>query len=207
MDLLKHGWSLMVSPDSWLVQIGYVNSFISGEPVDLFYNPVPWMNYSLFSFLAERINKNFEVFEFGSGNSTLFFAKHVRELYSIEYDKKWFDLISKKIIVQELNNVRYIYCELGNAYSNKIVQIDTFFDMVIIDGRQRVECAIRAYSKLKDSGVLILDDSDRVKYKEIFDFYQIKGFAFVTFSSVKPNGFGAEYSTIFYKKGENILGL
>ena len=35
--------------------------------------------------------------EYGSGGSTLYFSKFVKEYYSIEHDKKWYDEIKIKI--------------------------------------------------------------------------------------------------------------
>lgn len=38
-------------------------------------NQLPWITYQAFNFIKGRVNKNFVVFEYGSGGSTLFFQK------------------------------------------------------------------------------------------------------------------------------------
>lgn len=46
---------------------------------------------------------------------------------------------------------------------------DATFDLVIVDGRARVNCAIRALPKVKPGGMLLLDDSDRPRYRRAHD--------------------------------------
>jgi len=207
LDLLKHGWGLMVSPDSILVQSGYVNSFLSGEAIDIKNEPTPWMNYCLIELLKNRLKRDIKICEYGSGNSTLFFANRVDHVVSIEYDQKWYDLIHLKLKSENLRNVEYVFCSLGENYADKILELDGLFDLVVIDGRQRVNCAITANSKLTNMGVILLDDSNRVKYSEIFKFYSEKGFSHLSFSGLKPLGFGIDVSTIFYRSGQNCFDL
>lgn len=207
LRLLKHGWSLMVSPDSWLVQTGYVRSVLTNCAVDNAGMPLPWMNYELIGFLKDRLTKELNIFEYGSGNSTLFFSSYVNMITSVEYDSHWYTLIESKIKRLQLSNVKYIYCELGSRYTEIIELQNEVFDLIIIDGRVRVESAIGAFAKLANEGVVLLDDSNRKKYKYIFEFYRSKGFSFLTFSGIKPTGFGCDWSTIFYRQGQNCFGL
>ena len=207
LSLLQHGWSLMVSKDSWLVQSGYVRSFLESRAVDFNGNPLPWMNYGMIGFLSERLNSSLNVFEYGSGNSTFFLAGYVNKVVSIEYDAKWFDRIKENIINNNILNIEYIYCSLKDNYQEQILRQDFFFDIVVVDGRHRVECAKNALDKLTPNGILILDDSNREKYKPVFEYFISKGFAYLTFSGLKPTGFGTDFSTIFYRRSENIFGL
>ena len=48
---------------------------------------------------------------------------------------------------------------------------DSSFDFVLVDGRARVACMINAIDKIKKEGILILDNSDREKYYEIFHMF------------------------------------
>ena len=43
---------------------------------------------------------------------------------------------------------------------------DEYFDIIAIDGRERVACLVHAIPKLRPGGVLVLDDSNRPKYGE-----------------------------------------
>ena len=205
--LLRHGWSLMVSPDSWLVQSGYVNSFLQNKTLDGEGNALPWMNYGIIGLLKGSLNTSMHVFEFGSGNSTLFFAKHSKRITSVEYDRNWYRLIDGEIKKRQLENVQYIYRGLDADFHDVILEQEGSFDLVVVDGRDRVKCALNAIAKLSDNGVLLLDDSDRPAYAEIFNFYRKNGFKFLTFSGLKPRGFGSEQSTVFYRSSQNCLNL
>jgi hypothetical protein len=41
---------------------------------------------------------------------------------------------------------------------------DECFDVVVVDGRERMDCVRCAMRKVSPGGVLVLDDSDRPKY-------------------------------------------
>lgn len=60
---------------------------------------------------------------------------------------------------------------------------------------------------MKEDGVLILDDSNRTYYHEIFNFYRKKGFKEITFSGLKPSDIEAYHTTLFYKSEKNCLGI
>src|SRR4051812_38433389 len=66
----------------YLEKIGWAESAISGRPVDGNGDPLPWYSYPCSAFLKGRINKRMHVFEFGSGYSTLWWAKRVATVTS-----------------------------------------------------------------------------------------------------------------------------
>ncbi len=73
----------------YLLETGWFESFKSGEPVDADLKPIPWFTYSAIDFLKERLNNKLNILEFGSGNSTLFFAERVKKVISFEHSKDW----------------------------------------------------------------------------------------------------------------------
>ncbi len=69
-----------------------------------------------------------------------------------------------------------------HPYFQKIQKYpDNYFDFVLIDGRARVACMINEIDKIKNEGILILDNSDREKYHSIF--YIFDGWKMVDFSN------------------------
>ena len=48
--------------------------------------PVPWFTYGAISFLEEQITPDMSVFEYGGGQSTLYWADRVRRVFSIDHD-------------------------------------------------------------------------------------------------------------------------
>jgi hypothetical protein len=151
----------------------------------------PWVTFGAIDWLSKRVNQNWHVFEFGSGGSTLFFIDRNVKLVSVEHDLCWFkDVCSLLDKEGHLNRLDYRFvpsenCEFGvpvasssrfsapNADYKKYVETikefpDETFDLVFIDGRARVECARHSLKKVRSGGFLLLDDSYRNDYKEIY---------------------------------------
>lgn len=118
--------------------------------------------------------RNAKVFEWGSGISTIWYAKRVESLIAIEHNEEWLYRIKNWLETEDLNNVKLKYLPpQGNSfqeYSQIIAEYeDESFDVIAVDGRSRVECAKQAIKKVAIGGYLILDDSHRAKYQPIFD--------------------------------------
>ena len=67
-------------------------------------------------------------------------------------------------------NVEYLFAELTNNYAGSITKYHDRFDVVVIDGRERVRCAVNSLGALKPHGVIIWDNTQREKYQPGFDF-------------------------------------
>jgi predicted O-methyltransferase YrrM len=167
-----------------------------------FNKPCPWTSPPSISFFKEYLKGNNKVvLEVGSGNSTYFLAPKSKEVISIEHDPSWYAFVKEELKTRGINNVEYHLIEkneipesshqneflktFSNAfpdfefrkdylkYYNKITEFpDEKFDLIIIDGRARVECMINAIPKLKKDGLLVLDNSERERYKYIFKYLQ-----------------------------------
>jgi hypothetical protein len=59
---------------------------------------------------------------------------------------------------------------------------------------------------MNETAVLILDDSDRAKYKRVFDISRDLGFKSLRIQGLKPTGHWVEETTLFYRSG-NCFGL
>lgn len=81
----------------YLNSIGWFIAFDEKQAVDANGEPLPWVTYSFIDFIRDRITKKLNIFEYGSGSSTAFYAKRAASVTSVEHDKDWFDLVSKKI--------------------------------------------------------------------------------------------------------------
>lgn len=188
----------------YLHDIGWFKAFDSRSPVDEYGDPIPWVTYSFIDFIKGRLNKQHTVFEFGSGNSTFFYAKYAGIVVSVEHDKKWYD----KIVSAKPENSEMIFSELtrGGDYANMPVKLGEKFDIIIVDGRDRVNCCMRAIDALSPNGVVVLDDSEREKYKPALEFFANNGFKQIPFSGISPGLFYLKSTSVFYKD-DNCLGL
>jgi len=181
----------------YLIDIGWFNAFKTGEPVGKNFEPLPWLTYSFIDFMAGRLSKEFNVFEFGSGNSTLFFANRVKQVRSVEHNSEWYNKLKGKIP----GNSNLILSKSDNSedYIAVLKQSNTKFDLIIIDGIHRVDCCLYVSNFLTDKGVIILDDSEREQYSEGIKYLMEEGFKKVDFWGIPPGMVIRKCTTIFYK--------
>lgn len=188
----------------YLASIGWFAAFDKQQAVDGSGNPLPWVTYSFIDFIKTRLNKNLSIFEYGSGNSTLFYAKHVQKVVSVEHDEAWFH----KIVKEKAANAEMIFTALekDGEYSKKAVLLGEKFDVIIVDGRDRVNCCKNSVEALTANGVLVLDDSERDFYQPARTFLFEKGFKEMPFTGVSPGLFYNKTTSVFYKQ-DNCLGI
>ena len=99
--------------NNYLVQTGVWGSWLLDEEVqDFFYDERkevnPWWGRTIIDILRPRLNQRMTVFEWGAGNSTLFWAHSVGDVTSIEHDREWYEKMTQMIP----QNVNLKFCEL-----------------------------------------------------------------------------------------------
>ncbi|WP_228850335.1 class I SAM-dependent methyltransferase [Aegicerativicinus sediminis] len=188
----------------YLNEIGWWNAWRSKSPLGPEDNPIPWVTYSFIDFVEERLTDDLGMFEFGSGNSTLYYSRYIKEIHTVEHDKEWFEKIRKGMP----SNVFPIFRELeyGGKYSKTAVDTGRKFDMIIVDGRDRVNCMINSFPALTEKGVMVLDDSEREQYAKGVNHAMDNGFRRIDFWGISPGLFYKKCTSIFYRD-KNILGI
>lgn len=198
--ILSFDWEKVANylpPNSNTLEVsGWLKSLALNKPVDNLSQPIPWYTYSAIEFIEDKIKSDFNVFEYGSGHSTLWWANKVQEIVSIESNKNWYNYLKSSLINRE--NISLYLCEEAQDYIQKINEFPPqYFDVIIVDGEHRPECAKEAYLRLKDNGFIILDDSDRTYYDEILYFLDQEGFFRIDFVGMTPS--------LVYKNSTSIL--
>lgn len=137
---------------------GYLNSIKTRLPVDAKGEPLPWFTYPAIEFLDSLDLRDAFIFEWGSGNSSAYFASKCHEIESIESDPDWHKyqlaMIAKNQYLRLISEGNYEYASAINSGNHKE------YDLIVIDGKQRPLCARYALNKLKLGGIIILDNSD-----------------------------------------------
>ena len=148
---------------------------------------LPWMVYEAIDWLESFLSAEMQVFEWGSGGSTIFFSKRVQSVVTIEHDTKWYSAVNRQLRLSNTRNVRLVLCNpeesktregayasTDEAYKGlsfrryvEAIEIypDGFFDLVVVDGRARASCLSHAWVKIRPGGYLLLDNSDRSEYQ------------------------------------------
>lgn len=190
---LMQCWSLR----SHLEDIGWFRSTQEGLPVDCEGNYLPWFTYPAISFLTECIREKMQVFEYGSGNSTFWWSQRVSSVVSYEHDLEWYQSLKERIP----HNVEYHYCPLEHGqYCKAIREYNKSFDIVIIDGRDRVDCAKNSLYALRDDGVIIWDNSERTRYREGLIYLKQNGFRCLDFEGHGPINVKQWRTSVLYRR-------
>ena len=100
--------------------------------------------YSAIFYLQQLNLKNSNVFEWGSGNSSLYFSNQAFNIVSIESNPELFDYVKRQKQANQdvVLKSQQDYCSSINEYQKR-------FDVIVIDGDifRRLECAKYAIKK------------------------------------------------------------
>ena len=130
----------------------------------------PWLTKSTNSILSSYLKDSDVGLEFGAGRSTIWLAKRLSFLTSIEHDKAWYMKVQNSLKINQINNVDHFLIE-KEAYDEedgknaKYVQFikefkDFSLDFVLVDGIYRSACATGAIEKIRHGGMLIIDNAN-----------------------------------------------
>jgi hypothetical protein len=183
---------------------GWFRSRREGAAVDARGEPIPWYTYPAIEFLAPRVRTDMTVLEYGSGNSTLWWAKRAARVCSVEHDPSWAARLEG--LLPENVTLRHVPLDPAGTYARSAQAFGLRFDVVAIDGRERVECARLAPEALTERGVVVFDNSDRPDYAEGYAALADRGFRridFVGMAAVEPL---KTSTSVFYRPG-NCLAI
>ena len=124
-------------------------------------------------------------FEFGCGGSTVFCNSPLRKIKSVDNNQEWLNKV--RPLIGSTTELIYIntgpVLEYGNPadptqiagfadYSLAFSQRDPNTDLVLVDGRFRVACALQIV--ISDyTGIILLHDAERPEYQPLFKFFTV----------------------------------
>ncbi len=185
----------------YLKERGWKESFVKKQAITQKGSPIPWYSYPVLDFLKQTLKNNLKIFEYGAGNSTLWWVNYASELIVCEHEKEWI----KKIGTLPAN-MKIIHRNLDEGYSELIKDYHKYFHIVVIDGRKRNKCIENSIDSLLPDGIIILDDSNLDKYIDGCNFLASLGFKKIDFYGMGPISPITQCTSIFYRSG-NILGI
>src|SRR6476469_696554 len=134
-------------------------------------------------FLAERPGAR--IFEYGAGASTVWLAKRSAQIDSVEHDTSWAESV-KKMLADTGNAKLHVvpptaatpdttvrsgrvgHTDLDFAnYVSTIDEVGGPFDLIVVDGRARVDAFRRSVDHLADDGVVVFDNIKRKRYWDV----------------------------------------
>jgi hypothetical protein len=186
-----------------LADYGYTRSYRAGVPVKADGAPLPWYTYGAIDFLERRLSPTTTVFEYGAGFSTLWYADRVERVVGVESDPDWAARIAPRL---PANAAITVETQL-ERYQRAILSLAEPFDVVVIDGLSRPECAAIALERLAHTGVFVWDNSDRAEFQETMSRVLAPlGFRHIPFSGLVPTSREIGETSVVYRP-DNCLGI
>ena len=182
----------------------FAHNVLNGKwPLDL---ELPWFSYAAIDFLEKYFRPNMELFEFGSGGSTLFFARRCKSVTSVEDNARWSEIVAKRLASRSITNVRLhsmpVHFTTPEAFENsdylKAVQ-RTRADVIVVDGAEwtqdiRPLCFRAAEEQIGPGGIIVVDDSWR--YRELRQ--ANRAHRVEVFESVGPARIGVTSTDVYF---------
>jgi len=168
-------------------RMGWHRSVSEDRPLGDDGTPQPWYTYSALEWILPRVKPTHRVFEFGGGYSTAWYGQHAGSVVTVEHNAAWLEQVRRMVG----NNVTLIHREIkgdeatsegDSVYCTAIEEYpERSFDIIVIDGMERVRCAETAPSRLRDDGIIIFDNSDRSTLRAGIDSLHQQGFGRIDF--------------------------
>ncbi len=187
----------------YLAETGWVRSVLREAATIDAAAPLPWATYPYIAFIAERLRPELRVFEYGAGCSTLYYAPRVRDLVAVEHDAAFIRALTPHLPANAQVRHEPLHAD---SYVQAIAQAGAPFDLVVVDGRDRVRCAAAAVPHLSPAGVIVLDDAERDDYAPADRALRAAGFRRLDFWGLAPGVVGTKSTAVFYRPA-NCLGL
>lgn len=172
---------------------GYSRSVVTGRPVDGSGAPIPWFTFPAIEYLKQFDFSQKRVFEYGSGNSSLFWAARCAGVISVESSESWHRHISS----MAPDNLEVLLHPDRDGYVNSIAARNESFDVIVVDGKWRNACIRASEPLLRAGGMIIVDNSDR--HYRACDELRDLGYFQIDFSGFSPINRYASTTSLFLK--------
>lgn len=184
--LAEHNRALRI-----LHEQGWQRSKAEYAAIDKDGQPIPWITYPAIEYLNQLDLTKKRILEWGSGNSSRYFAARCSEIISIEHNKEWFDSIQSTLA----QNQKLFFSPL-ETYASFPQTLGLKFDMIIIDGMLRKECVDACFDLLSEGGLILLDNSER--YPDMCETIRNKSFFQIDFHGFGPINEYTSVTTLFF---------
>ena len=197
-----------------------MRSFRNLRPVVASGMPQPWLTMPAIRFLDSRLRHDHLLFEYGSGGSTAWFAQRVEAVVSVEQSAAWYEEVIRLVPANARVNLRevepkpvfldMVFHPLGESsdYARAVRELPSRPpDVVVIDGRDRLNCIAEAMTVVSGRGVIL---ADNLEYEQLFApaVQQLvsSGWRDLRVWGLAPGELRESCTGIFYRDG-NCLGI
>ena len=126
---------------------------------------LPWLTRDMNEFLTGYLTREHTLVEFGSGRSTIWFARRVGRIISCEHHRDWHTSVTQRMKDAGLDASTYIHAgEVPETYiapaTKALAELtkDGKADVILVDGIHRDHCALWALDHVRPGGVILVDN-------------------------------------------------
>lgn len=179
----------------------WIEGITSGMPIDGT-ELVPGLNLALLHLLRERIQPEWKVLAFGAGYSTVWWSRHTSFVHAMEEDEARIGTARRLAEPGKF--------EVTQAGAAKLpglaAEMRQSFEIAVVDCSNGAACAMAAIDRLAESGVLIINHSNRPEYAEAIRELKARGLRELRLTALGPASPSLVVSSVLYG-AENCLGL
>jgi hypothetical protein len=200
--------SLLRSPSQIWPYLHY-NPLWGRQPVDV---RLPWVSFGALKFIDKFLRPEHQVFEYGGGGSTMYFASRTQRVLTMESHPDWHKTLTTALTQSRFLNVQCEYQPINgeepSQFRNSIFFeriYEQLWDVILIDcfcGYSRTRYGLlRPYAfdlaidQVKPGGIIVLDDS--WMYRELLA--PRSGWRITDYIGAGPCRYGVTSTAIFEK--------
>ena len=107
---------------------------------------MPWYTHPALDEIEKWDKRGFTVFEYGCGQSTIWWRKYCQNVCGVESNRDWAEVVEVHFAIEK------------SRYIDKIFHYESGFDIVVVDGECRDECVKAGIKNIRQGGKLIIDN-------------------------------------------------
>jgi hypothetical protein len=170
-------------------QRGWFRTVSTRAPVDREGHPIPLLTYPAIDWLDGVLEPEDEVFEYGMGGSTVWFAARVAHVTSVDHNREY--MLSLRLPANVTARVApcrgdLLRADAQDPYVCAIHASDRKYDVVLVDGMARLSCVPAAHRALTPTGLVIFDNSDKPANAPARQELAESGYSRIDFCGTRP---------------------
>jgi hypothetical protein len=181
---------------------GHLNSVSKKRSIDARGEPIPWYTYPAIEYIKQLDFSDKSVFEYGAGNSTVFWSRIAARVVSVEHDEIWYQTVSRQVTAA----ATVIFEPDLECFVSTITRVPGRFDVIVIDGPARgltrLKCCKTARDYLNEGGLIILDNSEWLP--ESTAFLRSTGLLQVDMTGFAPLNANTGTTSFFFDRRFNV---
>ncbi len=181
---------------------GHDRSVATGLAVDARGGPLPMYTYAAIEYLGQLDFSDRHVLEFGSGQSTLWWARRAARVTAVEHDDHWV----RRLEEAGLENVECLFAKREDVASGDlylaVLPDGQRYDVIALDGLHYHDCAAAARGLLNPGGLVVLDNADF--YPATCALLRDAEFLQVDMAGFKPCHTDAQVTSLFFDRAFGV---